>query len=101
MLWRRRRRGRSTLVVYVRAGCHLCAEALKAVRALQAESAVDVVLRDVDEDPTLHDRYSERVPVVTLNGREVASLHVDGERLRRALDAAGHSAVFEHPRTSA
>jgi glutaredoxin len=78
------------VVVYTRVGCGLCrrAEALVAREARRAE----VRHVDVDTDEELVRRYGVRVPVVTVDGVEVAELEVAAGTVRRALRAArrGH-----------
>ena len=64
-----------------RSGCHLCDDALAALRSLGREPD----LLDVDSDDTLFAAYDWRVPVVLLNGRVIAEGRVDLTSLRRAL----------------
>ena len=72
------------VVLVIRAGCHLCDEALSLLRELGLEPE----LRDVDADPKLHAVYDWRVPVVMVDGRVVAEGKIDRDRLRKALPAA-------------
>lgn len=76
-------RPRSRVVVYTRQGCGLCrrAEELAAREARRHE----VVHVDVDEDPELKDRYDVRVPVVEVDGVEIAELEVAPGEIRRGL----------------
>jgi predicted thioredoxin/glutaredoxin len=71
------------IVLMTRQGCHLCDEALSALRSL----GVEPELRDVDADDDLHALYDWRVPVVMVDGRVVAEGRIDQERLRQALPA--------------
>jgi len=64
-----------------RRGCHLCDEALRALRALGVEPS----RLDVDADPELFRLYDFRVPVVLLDGRVVGEGRLDAGALRRAL----------------
>lgn len=79
-------RHRPRVVVYTRQGCGLCAAAEARVR-VEARRA-DVELVDVDRDPVLQRRYHVRVPVVTVDGVEVAELQVAPGQVRRAVRAA-------------
>jgi glutaredoxin len=81
---RRRRPVRITL--YTRSGCGLCrqAEALVAREAGGAE--VDLV--DVDVDDDLVRRYGVRVPVLVLDGTEVAAYELRRGQVRRLVRAA-------------
>ena len=69
------------VIVYSRQGCHLCEEALAAVSAVCEEWTVV----DIDADEALRARYSDDVPVVTVDGRVIARWFVEEETLRRAL----------------
>ena len=84
-----RRRRRVLIELYTRNNCSLCdqAEALLAAEARKAK----VRRVDVDDDPTLQARYGERVPVITVDGREIAegavAPGVVRDAVRRARDA--------------
>jgi len=71
------------IVLVTRQGCHLCDEALAALRAV----GVDPELRDVDADDLLYALYDWRVPVVLVDGRVVAEGRIDQVMLRKALPA--------------
>ncbi len=64
-----------------RQGCHLCDQALGALRDLGFEPE----LHDVDADNELFDLYDWRVPVVLVDDRVVAEGRIDREVLRKAL----------------
>lgn len=72
------------VTLYTRAGCHLC-EAAEAVIAELAPGRADVRIVDIDGDPQLRDRYTVRVPVVEVDGVEVAEYEVDPRALAEAL----------------
>jgi Glutaredoxin-like domain (DUF836) len=84
------------LVLYRRAGCHLCDEARATVNAIVTERATagrtvpEVVERDIDADDELQRRFSTTIPVVDIGDRRL-ELAVSPSRLRRfvtdALDA--------------
>ena len=75
------------LVLITRARCHLCdvaKEALARVAAATGETWREV---DVDSDPELRAEYSDRVPVILLDGEEHGYWRVEEERLLRDLSA--------------
>ncbi len=72
------------VVLMTRQHCHLCDEALIALRSL----GVEPELRDVDADPALHALYDWRVPVVMLDGRVIAEGRIDRDMLRKAIQLA-------------
>jgi hypothetical protein len=78
------------LVLYARAGCHLCDETRAVLEALLRDrgsrglATPRLVERDIDADPALHDRYAFVIPVVALGGQEL-ELATSPARLRRLL----------------
>ena len=68
-------------MLVTRRGCHLCDQALSALRELDVEPE----LRDVDADDELYALYDWRVPVVLADGRVIAEGRIDREVLRKAL----------------
>jgi hypothetical protein len=78
------------VVLYARAGCHLCEETRAVLEALLQDRAARglavprLVERDIDTDPALHDRYAFVIPVVALGGQEI-ELATSPARLRRLL----------------
>ena len=73
-----------TITLYTRAGCHLC-EAAEAVIRQVAGDGADLRLVDIDADPVLQERYTVRVPVVEVDGVEIAEFEVDPRQLAEAL----------------
>jgi glutaredoxin len=81
----------SVLTVYSKPGCHLCEQAMTALRGLQAELGFELSEQDITTDEALHRAYFERIPVGVLDGVELFEYFLDERILRRAL-AAGESA---------
>lgn len=82
---RRRRSRPSSVLLVTRAGCTLCAQAEPLVAHAAADAGVPLEVRDVDADPADLARWSEKVPVVLIDGVEHAYWTVDEAVLRRAL----------------
>ena len=74
------------VVLYGKAGCHLCEEARAEIDAVRARRPFELTEVDVSLDPVLHARYGERIPVVVVEGAEAFEFHVDGPELERLLD---------------
>ena len=76
------------VVVYSRAGCHLCDVVKDTLARLQS---ADFHWRevDIDADPQLRQKYNEEVPVVFIDGRKAFKYHLDEPQFLRAL--AGRS----------
>jgi glutaredoxin len=71
------------IVLVTRRGCHLCDEALAALRSL----GVEPEQRDVDADEDLFALYDWRVPVVLAADRVIAEGRIDKDSLIRAMPA--------------
>jgi len=76
------------VTVYSRENCHLCSEALDAIRRVRADVDVPVTVEvvDVDDDPELAEAYGDRVPYVLIDGRPAFKYRVDEAVLRERLD---------------
>ena len=77
-----------TITLYTRQGCHLCEQA-QAVIAEVAAGRATVEIVDIDTDEALRDRYTVRVPVVAVDGVEIAEYEVSRELLLDVLAAKG------------
>ena len=75
------------VVLYTRAGCHLCDEAKELLRELRKQAAFGLREVDIDQDPELRARYNDEVPVIFIHGRKAFKYSIDPtqflERLRR------------------
>ena len=72
-------------MLLTRTGCTLCAAAEPVVARAAADAGVPLQVRDVDADPADRAAYTDKVPVVLLDGVEHAYWTVDEKVLRRAL----------------
>jgi glutaredoxin len=77
----------AAVTVYSKPDCHLCEDAMTALRRLQGELAFTLRERDITADEQLHRRYFERIPVVALDGEELCDYHVDESLLRERLES--------------
>ncbi|WP_421734797.1 glutaredoxin family protein [Cellulomonas sp.] len=85
------------VVLYGRAGCHLCDEAREVVRAVCAETGDEWTEVDIDAASVpgssvgrdLVDELGELVPVVEVDGVRQGYWRIDAARLRRTLTPAG------------
>jgi glutaredoxin len=74
-----------TLTLYSRPGCHLCDEARAALERVRARTPFAVREIDISTDDSLHKRYLERIPVVTLGDEELFEFFVDEAALEDRL----------------
>ena len=74
-----------TVTLYGRPGCHLCDDARAALERVRATVPFRLEEIDIERDDALMRRYLERIPVVAVDGDEVAEFFVDEEAFRRNL----------------
>jgi glutaredoxin len=80
--------GRATshrVTLITRAGCHLCEEAETALTGLSSELGFSFECVDVDGDPRLANEYSDRVPVILVDGAEHGYWRLEEARFRAAM----------------
>ncbi len=77
----------TVITVYSKPDCHLCAEAMMALRGLQAELGFVLEERDITTDDALHRVYFERIPAVALDGEVLFEYFVQEEVLRERLES--------------
>ena len=77
----------TVLTLYTKPDCHLCVEALAALRALQSELSFAIEQRDISSDEALHRAYFERIPVVALEGEELCEHFVREAVVRERLES--------------
>lgn len=58
----------SRVVLYTRAGCHLCEAALDWLKEIQDFQTFDLEIVDIDLSPELSKRFWDRIPVVEIGG---------------------------------
>jgi glutaredoxin len=73
------------ITLITRAGCHLCQDAEARLRELAVELGFDYEELDVDSDQTRRNEYSDRVPVILIDGKEHGYWRLEEERFRKAL----------------
>jgi glutaredoxin len=74
------------ITLYGKPGCCLCDEARRAIETVRARRPFELTEVDVSTDPVLHARYGERIPVVTVDGREAFELGLTATELENLLD---------------
>jgi glutaredoxin len=73
------------VTLITRAGCHLCEDAEQALRRLADELGFAYEELDVDADNDRRNEYSDRVPVILIDGKEHGYWRVEEARFRMAL----------------
>jgi glutaredoxin len=75
------------LTVYSKPDCHLCEDAMVALRRLQAELGFALEELDITTDEVLHRAYFERIPVVSVDGEELWEYFVEEAAVRERLES--------------
>lgn len=73
------------LLLYTRAGCHLCDEMRAGLAALRPRFGFVVREIEVGWEGDLAERYGRLLPVLELAGREICHYFLDEARLQAAL----------------
>jgi len=68
-----------------RVGCHLCDEMEEQVRPVLARFGLELELVDVDQDAVLLARFGDVVPVLLRDGRPVAKIRIEADRVVRLI----------------
>jgi len=77
----------STITVYSRPECHLCAEAIEALITLHEEGyRFELHEVDIESEELLLRRLLEKIPVVEVDGVVVSELILDEAAVRARLD---------------
>jgi glutaredoxin len=80
----------TTVTVYSRPECHLCAEAIDALVALHGEGyRFELHEVDIESEELLLRRLLEKIPVVEVDGAVVSELILDEAAVRARLDTVG------------
>jgi glutaredoxin len=61
-----------TITLYTRTGCPLCDKAKAVIIELKSEWDFTLEEIDIEQDDELHERYGLMIPVVHIDGEEVA-----------------------------
>lgn len=75
----------AVVTLYGKPGCCLCDEARSELEGLRAKAPFELEEVDVSLDAALTRDYGERVPVVAVDGEELAELGLDAAGRERVL----------------
>jgi len=74
------------IVLYAKAGCHLCDDARSHLEDLAAEYQITFDEVDIRRDSAIFERYRYRIPVITVNGAERLEGRIEWDDVRALLD---------------
>ena len=75
------------VVLYTRAGCHLCDEVKATLARLEPSGGFIWSEVDIDSDPELRRQFNEEVPVVFIDGKKAFKYRMAERDFRRLLQA--------------
>lgn len=73
------------VTLYTRQDCGLCEEAEALLRQIQRKNRFELEFVDIEADDAAHALYWARIPVVLVDGAEVAAAPIDRQSLEAAL----------------
>ena len=79
----------SRVLLYTKPGCHLCDDMLDLVRVALRGTGIAVAERNIAQDIADYERYKHDIPVLVIDGREVARHRITEPTLLAALRQAG------------
>ena len=77
-----------TFTLLSKPGCHLCHVMMGVVAPVAAARGLTVVEKDVRDDPETARLYALEIPVLLLDGQEIARHRITAEELTAILDSA-------------
>lgn len=82
----------SRVVLFTKPGCHLCEDMRDLLRPALAPTGVALIERDITATLDDYLAYRHDIPVLVIDGREVARHRITAAALAEALRAAGLTA---------
>ena len=74
-----------TVRIYIKPRCSLCEEARAALEQLRTRVTFVLEVVDIRDRPDTWERYRHEVPVILVDGVEVARLRIDADALESRL----------------
>jgi glutaredoxin len=73
------------VTLFTKPGCHLCEAVEQAVAGVRRRRAFDLAVRNILDDPADFQKYQHAIPVVLVDGVEVARYRMTAEELEATL----------------
>jgi len=72
--------------ILTKSDCSLCDDMKEVVNRVLADYPLKLVTTDIESDPTLYEKFKERIPVLKINGIESFVYKTNEVTLRHKLD---------------
>lgn len=76
------------ITLYTKPGCHLCEAVEQAIAQVRRRREFQLVVRNILDDPADFEKYQHEIPVVLLDGREIARYRMSSAELEMALESS-------------
>jgi glutaredoxin len=73
------------ITIYSKPGCHLCDRAKEVIERCRAKVEFEIEVVDISQNPELLQRYHDDIPVILLDGNEIARHFVRERKLLELL----------------
>jgi len=74
-----------TITIYSKPDCHLCDRAKEVVERCRSKADFTVEVIDISRNPELFERYRNDIPLILLDGKEIARHFVREHQLLKLL----------------
>jgi glutaredoxin len=75
------------VTIYSKPDCHLCDVMKAVVHSVRRRRDFELEIRNILNDPADFEKYHAQIPVLLVNGSEIARYRLREEQLEAALDA--------------
>ncbi len=73
------------VTLYTKADCGLCEDAASMLKRLQRKIPFEIEYVNIETDANATERYGSRIPVIAVDGEEVAAAPLDDKQLMAIL----------------
>jgi glutaredoxin len=74
------------VTLFTRPGCHLCDRVLEVIQQVARRHRFHLEIRDIEKSADDLDRFAAAIPVVEVDGREIARFRLTAYDLEAALE---------------
>lgn len=74
-----------SVLFYSRPNCPLCEEGLTLLKLVQEDAKFEIIIKNIEEDDELHEKYMLQIPVVEKDGKVIQYGVLDYVTLYEAL----------------
>jgi glutaredoxin len=73
------------VTLYTKPGCHLCEQVEQVVRDVSHRRRFRLERKNIEDDPAVHEQFKDAIPVVQVDGHEIARYRLTAFALEAAL----------------